>query len=179
MIPPAARWLQLPGLLALIACRGPTPADDEAPPAASTSHAGSPVAIPADHLAPGELLAGADLAFGIPLPRGTTVAGSFAHVVYASGAFSVHSLAEYFRARVQDGLLREGPSAATFVHVRARGEQQSLELEVRISSIPGGSSIQVRDATPPAAPNLPDEAARWRQVGLAADGRLADPSHLD
>ncbi len=179
MSSPRVRRLELLGLLALTGCRAGSPANEEASPAASTSNAGASIPVPADHLAPGELLAGADLAFGIALPRGTHVAGLFAHVVYASGAFSVHSLAEYFRARVQDGLLREGPAAATFVHVRARGEQQSLELEVRISSIPGGSSIQVRDATPPAAPNLPDEAARWRQVGLATDGRLADPSHLD
>jgi len=37
----------------------------------------------------------------------------------------------------------------------------------------------IRDTTPPKGPPLPDENARWKQVGLTPSGRLVDPTHLD
>ncbi len=175
------RWLAPVGMAALLgACRAAAPVENEetAPAAAPSSSGESTAALPVDHLAPGELLAGGEQAFGVALPRGIVVAGSFAAVVYATGAFAVHPLVQYFRARLEGGVLREGPVAATFEHVGVRGKP-GLELVVRIGLVPGGSSIEVRDATPPTAPILPDEAARWRQVGLTPNGRLADPSHLD
>jgi hypothetical protein len=57
--------------------------------------------------------------------------------------------------------------------------QPGRELLVRIATAPGGSSVEIRDSTPTPASALPDEASRWRQVGLTPDGRLADPSHLE
>jgi hypothetical protein len=149
-------------------------------PAEATTASTAPVfaAPPADHLADGELQEGAARAFGVPLPRTLDVNASFVDVVYASGPMSVDALVRYFRARLQDGSLRAGPTVATFEHVKVRG-QPGMDLLVKIAAAPGGVTVQLRDATPPPAPNLPDEPARWRQVGLTPDGRLADPAHLD
>jgi hypothetical protein len=169
----ALAWIALSA-----ACRGSAPDARE-----QTTNVASPVApqvtpAPADHLAPGELLEGSQTAFGVALPRALEVRRSFVNVIYAGGPVSVHSLAEYFRARLEAGVLREGPSAATFDHVKARGKG-GPELLVRISSTPQGASVEIRDQTPPPAPVLPDERSRWKQVGLTPQGRLADPTHLD
>jgi hypothetical protein len=40
-------------------------------------------------------------------------------------------------------------------------------------------TLDVRDITPLPVPDLPNETARWRQVGLTPDGKLADPTHLE
>jgi hypothetical protein len=131
-----------------------------------------------DHLAPDELIEGSQAAFGVLLPRALALKASFVKVVYASGPPSVHALAQYFRARLEGGNMREGPQAATFEHVRVRGKP-GVELLVRITRGIEGASVEIRDSTPPVVPALPDEAARWRQVGLTPQGRLADPTHLD
>jgi hypothetical protein len=135
-------------------------------------------AAPADHLAPGELLEGREQVFGVALPRGMQVTASFVKVIYANGPASVHALVQYFRARLEGGSLREEDRVATFEHVKGRG-QPDLDLLVRIAPAPDGASVEIRDATPPPAPVLPDEASRWRQVGLTPAGRLIDPSHLE
>jgi hypothetical protein len=162
------------------ACRRPAPATDppDDVPVATPSVSPEVSAAPVDHLAPGELLEGSHQAFGVVLPSALRVKASFVDVVYASGAVPVHALVQYFRARLQEGSLREGPAAATFEHVKVRG-RPGLELVVRIANAPEGASVEIRDATPPPAPLLPDEASRWRQVGLTPQGRLADPTHLD
>jgi hypothetical protein len=134
--------------------------------------------LPIDHLAPGELLEGPEQAFGIALPRGIGVDGAFSRVVHASGRGSVSSLTKYFEARLAGGEFRDGPESATFEHVRFPS-RPDRELRIHIRAWGSGVTVEVRDITPPPAPDLPDEAARWRQVGLTPDGKLADPTHLD
>jgi hypothetical protein len=135
-------------------------------------------ATPVDQLAPGELAEGPDRAFGIALPREVQIRRSFVDVVYARGPVGVHSLVRYFAARLDGGSAHESLDTATFEHVRARGKPGE-ELLVQISSVFDGASVEIHTVTRPPAPNLPDEAARWRQVGLTPDGKLTDPSHLD
>jgi hypothetical protein len=167
-------------LVALAGCKQPTPPSDSQQQVdrASASSQTEATPAPVDHLGPGELLEGPVRVFGLPLPRGTTVKGTFVDVAYASGQASVQSFAHYFRVRLQGGTLREGPEIATFEHVKVPGKP-GMELSVRIVAAPDGSSIEIRDSTPPPAPALPDEPSRWRQVGVTPQGRLADPTHLD
>jgi hypothetical protein len=131
-----------------------------------------------DHLAPGELLEGTDKAFDVTLPRGLHVDGRFADVVLASGPLAVHPLVAYFRAHLQNGGLSEGAASATFDHVTAP-DKPERPLSVHIQKAGDGAHVDIRDMTPPKAPPLPDEAARWKQVGLTPNGRLLDPTHLD
>ena len=164
-----------------VACHRRAPPDN-----APQDHAGTMArlpsaeasATPADHLAPDELVEGSQQAFGVLLPRVLEVKGSFVDVVYATGHASVHALAQYFRARLQDGSMREGGQAATFEHVKVRGKP-GPELLLRIVASRDGANVEIRNSTPSTVPLPPDEASRWRQVGLTPRGRLADPTHLD
>jgi hypothetical protein len=168
------------GLALAAACRRPAPSDTSEGQASATAAAAASASIapPADHLAPGELIEGSQQAFGITLPRDLRVKGTFVDVVYASGQVSVHALTQYFRARLEDGSLREGAQASTFEHVRVRGKP-GLELLVRVAAARDGANVEIRNATPPTASPLGDEPSRWKAVGLTPHGRVADPTHLD
>lgn len=148
--------------------------------ATSTSSAGDlgALAPPVDHLAPGELVEGTDQALGILLPEGVRVDESFGKVVYASGAVTVHPLVSYLRTKLQDGNVREGESSATFEHVTVRGTTER-PLSIHIAEVRRKAIIEIRDVTEQPAPNLPDETARWKNVGLTPNGRIADPTHLE
>jgi hypothetical protein len=163
------------GAAALVLATGchRAPTSDAPPPSSAT-----PVVVPADHLSPGELIPGTEHAFGLTLPRGFHVDGAFPDAVFATGYGDVASVARYFRNRLQDGDLRQGGTSATFEHVHAPGDP-GRELRVHLETVAFRVRIEVHDATPPPAPVLPDEKARWRQVGLTPDGHLADPTHLD
>jgi hypothetical protein len=138
----------------------------------------APLQPPVDHLAPGELLEGPDHAYGIALPRGVKIDAAFATVVYASGVVAVDPLVHYLQARVQEGDLRQGPTSATFNNVLALGGK-GPRLAIHVVSVRERTDVEISDETPPVLPNLPDEAARWKHVGLTPDGRLADPTHLE
>jgi hypothetical protein len=146
----------------------------EGPVAASPGATGAPV----DHLAPGELVEGSRQVFGVALPRVMNVRQSFVDVVYASGPATLDALVPYFRSRLEGGSVRRWPSVATFEHASVRGKP-GVDVFVRLATVPEGASVEIRDATPHPGPSLPDQAARWRQVGLTPEGRLIDPSHLD
>jgi hypothetical protein len=161
-------------------CRRPSPTSEPQEQAneGDAPNGAEAIGTPVDHLGPDELLEGPIQVFGVPLPRALTVKETFVDVAYASGPVSVNALVGYFRSRLQGGRPHEGPLAATFEHARVHGKP-GLELTVRITETPDGSSVEVRDSTPQPAPALPDEPSRWKQVGLTPAGRLADPSHLD
>jgi hypothetical protein len=164
-------------LAVMVGCARPT-ADTGPSGAPSSTLAAMPASPPLDHLAPGELLEGPDHAFGIALPRGLKVDATFATVVYASGDFAVAPLVHYFQPRVQEGDLREGPESATFDNVLALGGK-GPRLAMHVVLVRGRANVEISDETPPVLPDLPDQAARWKHVGLTPSGRLLDPTHLD
>jgi hypothetical protein len=147
---------------------------------ATSSVAGPDEPLPVDHLAPDEPVEGRQKAFGVTLPRDLHVEQAFVDVVYARGPLlNVHPLARYFRARLENGSLRETESSATFERVEVRGKP-GLELRIRVLADPwGGSRVEIRDESPAPAANLPDEPARWKQAGLTPEGHVADPTHLN
>jgi hypothetical protein len=174
-----AAALALVGYAALAAACGRKQPDQTGETTTAAPVASAPASAHApDELAPGELLEGSKKALGVTLPRDLQVEGSFVDLVYASGQVGVHPLVQYFRAHLTGGSLREGTEAATFEGVHAPGAPER-ELRVRIALLAGGSRVEIRDTTPPHLPALSDESARWRQVGLTPNGRLADPTHLD
>jgi hypothetical protein len=159
------------------ACRqqAPPPTDQAVPvpqPVASRPP------VPADHLAPGELVEGDREAFGVRLPRDLQIDGAFVDLVFASGRVAVHPLVTYLRARLSEGSLREGEESATFEHVHVPS-RTITECTVRVWLSNGTTRVEFRDTTPRPTPNLPDEAARWRQAGLTPQGRPLDPTHLE
>jgi hypothetical protein len=134
---------------------------------------------PADHLGPDELLEGTERAFGVALPRGLTVDQRYPDTVYASGPMTVHALVLYFGPRLQGGSLRESATVATFERVSAPGLPADTELTIHLAVAVGKTTVAISATTYPPAPVLPDEASRWRQVGLTPNGKILDPTHLD
>jgi hypothetical protein len=148
---------------------------DETPVTAMEAPSAPP---PADHLAPGELVEGTQEAFGLELPREVHVERAWLGSVRAVGPVSVHSLVKYFRAHISEGQREEGDTYAVFTQVRLPSKPGAI-FRIRMTELPGqGSLLELDDVTPPPAPELPDEAARWRQVGLTPNGRVLDPTHL-
>ena len=141
-------------------------------------------AKPVDHLAPKELLEGDAKAFGIVLPRGVRLDQSFADVVYASGPVDTQAAVQYIRVRVREGKMIEpdfaGDGKTTFDHVKvpAMPDKQLVVSVKPAKGAVGVTQIEVRDVTPTKAPELPDEAARWRAAGLTPEGRVLDPTKL-
>ncbi len=171
----AARFAVL--LIAAAGCNSAPP--PEATGGGAAPAASSAEAVPTEHLAPDELVEGTQDAYGIKLPRGMDVTGRLNDRVFATGYFQVHPLVQYFRARLQDGELREGKESATFEHVKVPGKP-GVELAIRVTpATTGGMDVTVMDTTKPPAPDLPNEEARWKAVGLTKDGKVLDPKHLD
>lgn len=146
--------------------------------------ASASIAKPIDHLAPKELLEGDAKAFGLTLPRGVRVNQSFADVAYASGPVDTDAAVKYVRARVSEGKMIEpdfaGDGKTTFDHVKVPAMPDKL-LVVNVKpakGVVGMTQFEVRDVTPTKAPELPDEAARWRAAGLTPEGRVLDPTKL-
>jgi len=170
------------GVVALLAlapgCRRAAPAPTDQGQVVAAPAAAASEAAPPDHLAPGELVEGTETALGVKLPRDLRLEATFADVAYARGLAPVHSLVTYFRARLRDGGLREGEESATFEHVHAPS-RPDRELTVHLGRTVGGVRVELRDTTPPVLPKLPDDAARYRQVGLTPEGRWLDPAHLN
>jgi hypothetical protein len=160
----------------LISCARTAPTDESRPTSATPPAEVAPP--PVDHLAPGELLEGTAHAFGLTLPRDLHVDATFADVIYASGEGTIHPMTKYFRARLEGGSLEENDSAATFDRVRILGAA-GRDFHIHIGPSVRGVRVEIRDSTRPPAPDLPDEAARWRNVGLTPQGRVLEPTHLD
>jgi hypothetical protein len=156
-------------------CKQPT---EEAPAPVQVAEPVPTASAPLDHLAPDELLEGDRAAFQLRLPRDLRVDGNFADVVFATGEVGIHPLVKYFRARLAEGSLREGDDAATFEHVRVAGKGTD-ELSVHITKSFGRTRVEIRNVTPKEQPNLPDDAARWRQAGLTPQGRPLDPKRFE
>jgi hypothetical protein len=168
----------LPVLLALAAC-----SHDEVTVVGAGSAQAAPKP-PVDHLAPGELLEGSAKAFGIVLPRGVRIDAAFSDVVYASGRVDDEAVVKYIRARVREGKVVRpdfaGNGRTTFDHVKVPA-MPDKELVIVVGperGAVGATKIEIRDVTPAQAPQLADDAARWRSAGLSPNGRVLDPTHL-
>ena len=142
-------------------------------------------APPVDHLAPGELIAGSEQAFGITLPRDVHVENRFPGLVYVRGQVPFQSLVDYFSARVEQGGLQLYPTRATFEQVRPKGAMTpELRIEV-VTSGTGSVLAELEDVTPPPPrppgppPDPKDEAARWKHLGLTPEGRVLDKKRLE
>lgn len=166
--------LALLALLALAACkRGETqesPAPAPAPAAASVK--------PVDHLAPGELVESDQKAFGLVLPRAMRVDRRLMGRVIGSSASSPEDLSNFFRARVGGGKILVGTTTTQFLRVRAVADP-SRELDIRVEASRADTQIDIVDVTAPPTLVPTSSAEARKQVGLAPDGKLLDPRHLE
>src|SRR4051812_12444352 len=68
-------------------------------------------APPPDHLAPNEAAEGKDSAFGLPLPRLSSVAGRFGSSVHITSSLTPEQLANFVTKRVKEGKVIPGTSS--------------------------------------------------------------------
>ena len=133
--------------------------------------------LPIDHLAPGELAEGPEKAFGLAIPRTFRVGRRFDDSVFASGAASPETVANYVRRRIEAEAVEIGPTRTIFVRARVKGVgPNSPLLRVEVSEGALGAELVVRNITP--APVVPDltEEERWKREGLTPQGKVLDPS---
>lgn len=137
---------------------------------------------PVDHLAPEEVVEGKENAFGLPLPRASTVQARFDNSVHVTSTLSLQELEKYVEERVKDGTRNKTDRVMHFKDVTALVDAtHHLDIEVRrgrsAALVP--SEMIITDVTPPPFdPTLSNED-RWKKVGLTPDGKLIDPKHLE
>ena len=155
-------------VLAAGGCKRKPPPEPPPPPA------------PVDHLAPNEIVEGTDKAFGLPLPRFSTVTGRFDTSVVVRSPLSPQDLVRFVQGRVREGNVTDAGAATRFENVMVPAEpKRRLTIDIRPAAYSGTvrSEMMVRDTTPPAVePGLTDEQ-RWKKQGLGPDGKLLDPTH--
>ncbi|HEX8795690.1 MAG TPA: hypothetical protein VF765_32290 [Polyangiaceae bacterium] len=136
-------------------------------------------APPVDHLAPEELVEGTEQAFGLTLPRGVHIESSDKGDVHAVGLVTLHALVKYLRQHVQESDLEEGDTYADLRKVKVHGKPGLLYTIHLAPAGFRGTSLLMQDVTPVPAADLPNEAERWKAVGLSPTGKVLDPTHLD
>lgn len=158
--------------LSVASCKKPEPVVD-----ADAAGMQVPAPKPPDHLAPGELVPGETLAFGIPLPRGVTVETRTSHGFIGSTYDPPEHVANYFRARVADGRILVGTTQTQFVRVRAKADP-TRELDIRVQALKNGTHVEVDDVTPPQTGPVPtSNAEAFKRAGLTPEGK-PDPKQL-
>jgi hypothetical protein len=159
------------GVSACSSCKRKTdagPKNEEAPP---------------DRLAPGEVVEGAERAFGLPLPRASKVAARFATSAHVKSTVTPEQLANFVRARVKEGTVTQGTSSTKLENVIPR-DDKNKRLTIEVRPLHGGdgtrSEMVVRDTTPPPLdPTLKTDEERWKKAGLTPEGKLLDPKHVE
>ncbi|MBM4374139.1 MAG: hypothetical protein FJ095_03570 [Deltaproteobacteria bacterium] len=124
-----------------------------------------------DSVPEGTLAEGKVEAFGLKLPRGMSLDGSFPDAVFASGGFSLESVSNYMRERVEAERVETTPKKTVFRSAKLGGQGRVLHIEVSARST-NIVEVVVRDETPrPATQGLTEEE-RWKQVGLTPEGKV-------
>jgi hypothetical protein len=157
----------------LLGCRKQEDPGAPRPLASATTSAAPPV--PPDHLLPGELGEGKEIAFGLVLPRGFTVERRFADAIHASGSSTVEHVAAYVRRRVVASTVEVGPARTIFASAQTATH---VPVTIEITDRSGQVELVVRDLTPPPIPQGLSDEERWKRAGLRPDGTPIDPSKV-
>jgi hypothetical protein len=162
-------------LLALASCLSPSCKDR---PKKAVSEAPVPAPPAPDRLAPGQLLEGDQVVFGLRLPERTRLAAVFRDSLSAEGPYSPEDLAAYLKPRLDVAHVEMAGARILFPRARIRGAKADI---YRVELIPSGqgTTLRLRNITPPPAEQGLSEAERWRRVGLTPSGELIDPHGLE
>jgi hypothetical protein len=160
----------------LFGCKG----SDEDVVKARAAASGAPVAAsaaPVDHLAPGELVEGKEVAYGVALPRDADRIKTVAPSVYGHVRAAPSAVQAYFQARVSGGKVTRDPLGSSITIDQAHAADPNVALYIRIDHDPDGARFEVRDATPPPPELHANDEERWRANGLKPNGAI-DPTTL-
>jgi hypothetical protein len=154
------------------ACRRAPPP----PPAPATSSS-----KPVDRLAPGEAAPGVELAHDLHLPRGAIVEARFGTSVHVKIPLPPEQVATFVQQQATNAEAVMGPNGTIFPNLHVTGSDPGHHLRVEISTSAMGDGTQlivdrIEERDPPPAME-PDEA--MKKAGLAPNGALLDPDHIE
>ncbi|MCC6217398.1 MAG: hypothetical protein IT376_21245 [Polyangiaceae bacterium] len=171
------RRLALAGALVIgasaCAIEGAQPSGGPGPTARETASGAASGASP-DRLAPGELAASGQDAFGLPIPRGMTVERRFPDAVHAVGSVEAEAVANFVRARVSTTHVEAGAARTVFPRV-SLGADSSRVYRIEVIRERGRTRLVVKDATPPPTTDGLTNEERWRRAGMQPGGAGVDP----
>lgn len=136
--------------------------------------------LPPDRLAPGELRASSQLAFGFPIPDGMTVDRAFPTAIHLVGEVSVQGLIRYVQERTTTGNPELRGNSFHFSSVKLSGTDDKRTFAVEISSQLRTTRLTLTDITPTAigGPPAQSDEERWRRAGLKPSGEPLDVTQL-
>lgn len=161
-------------LVGLAGCRGRARSD--APPTAPST------TVPADRLAPGEAAPGQLKVHDLVLPRGSTIDRRFGNTTYVHVPHSPEVTANYVRSQSEsaDGVV--GPSKTVFAVVHVKGADHGHHLRVEITNAWAEDAQMIIDLVDDTRPTLPKGLSNeelMKKAGLAPDGKVLDPKHVE
>jgi hypothetical protein len=136
---------------------------------------------PLDHLAPGELQASAEFAFGFPIPTTMRIERAFPNAVHLVGEVEVQGLIRYVQAHAQTKTLELKGNAMVFESVRFKAAGPTRLYRIEITGRGPTTRMLIKDDTltdSPPEPGLTDEE-RWRRAGMKPNGEPLDVSRLN
>ncbi|HEY3234011.1 MAG TPA: hypothetical protein VGJ84_04815 [Polyangiaceae bacterium] len=163
----------------LIGCQFGCRSGDRTVPAGVAPSASRSTALPADHLAPGELAPGKEVVFGFVVPTAMRVERRFPDAAHLIGHVDPQALARYVRAHVEVQRMEMGGARVIFPAAIIPGAPKDHTFRVEILSDRLQTRMVLRDVTPPPTPRGLSEEERWRRAGRAMDGGMLDRQKLE
>lgn len=137
-----------------------------------------PLPKPVDRLAPNELEPGTTKVFGLVIPKKMRLERLYPDAAHVVGGVSPDAVANYVRPRVDASQVEISAARTIFPAARIKGGPPHKTFRIEIVSERGKTQLVIRDITPPPTTQGLSEAQRWKQAGLAPDGKLLDPKHM-
>ncbi len=132
-----------------------------------------------DRLAEGEQLPEAEIAFGLPLPKGMRVIRHFKSSAYIAGDVKLPDVLEHLQKYVLARDAEMQGEGAVFPRAHIAGDETQRLLRIEATQAEHGSQIYIEDITPPpprAELTGLTQAEIWRLAGRNPDGSLIDPN---
>jgi hypothetical protein len=131
-----------------------------------------------DRLQPGEQIAEAPIAFGMPLPEGMRVTRHFLDAAYFSGRVPFDQALEHVRKHVLARDVELRTLGAVIPQAYIQGDERRRLFRIEVSRTGEGSQVYLQDITPPAVTQGLSETERWRRAGRNPDGTMVDRLQL-
>jgi hypothetical protein len=154
---------------ALLACDAKKAAETPADPSAPAS---------ADRLQPDEALPEAEIAFGLPMPRGMRLTRYFDDSAYFTGKLDKATVLEEIRSQLLARDVELTEERAVFPLAYIKGDAARRLFRVEVTGNRQGSQVYVKNITPVPAPRGLSQAEIWRRAGRKPDGSLLDPNQV-
>jgi hypothetical protein len=132
----------------------------------------------ADRLQPDEALPEAEIAFGLPMPRGMRLTRYFDDSAYFSGTLELATVLDQIKSQVLARDVELSEQRAIFPLAYIKGDAAKRLFRIEVTGNRQGSQVYVKNITPVPAPRGLSQAEIWRRAGRKPDGSLLDPNQV-